>query len=210
MAPRALLALLFVVASRSASASTCQELVREARSHEAAREDDVAVRRYTEAIALDGTCEGAYAGLATLRTRQGDGREAERVASMALAHLPAFRWARVLLARAIWIQGRREEAEHVLDAFIETAPSDEARLAIRELSDWYASEGKAPAQLRVWRRYHSIAEQQGDVAAQKEARTMVLALMSIVAEADPVMRSDTPARRAIAHAVKRQLSQNAR
>ena len=38
------------------------ELLREAREHVAAHHDDMAVRRYTEALALDPTLPGAYLG----------------------------------------------------------------------------------------------------------------------------------------------------
>src|SRR4051812_20756901 len=91
--------LAFVVATAlawapPARASSALELVRMARAHEVAKEDDLALRRYMEAIALDPTCEEAYLGLGALRARRGDLREADTVYSLALEHVPALREAR--------------------------------------------------------------------------------------------------------------------
>ena len=72
-------AVLALAAPRTAAASSALELVRMAHVHETAREDDVAIRRYMEALALDATCEDAYLGLGALRARLGDLREADRV-----------------------------------------------------------------------------------------------------------------------------------
>lgn len=174
-------ALLF--APRTAFGSSCVDLVRSAQAHEAAHEDDLAARRYTEAVTLDATCEKAWLGLAALRVRQGDGKEAERVAAVAFEHLPSVRVILVSLAHARWIQGRREDAERDLEAFVETASPDDARRTLHELSDWYAAEGKAPAQLAVWRRLFFLATSDPE---KKEAQTMVKALVVIVSQADPV------------------------
>ena len=86
---------LLLLAATPAQASSALDLVDIARAHEAAHEDDLAVRRYTEAIALDATCEEAYIGLGRLRARRGDLREAERVYNVALEHVPQLRAARV-------------------------------------------------------------------------------------------------------------------
>src|SRR3954470_18338122 len=94
------LALAVASVSPTASASSAVELVKIARAHEAARQEDLAVRRYMEALSLDPTCEDAYLGLGSLRTRRGDLREADRVYSVALEHLPQLRAAR--MARA-WV-----------------------------------------------------------------------------------------------------------
>jgi tetratricopeptide (TPR) repeat protein len=185
---------------RKAFASSCAELVRSAETHETAREDDLAARRYTEAVTLDATCEKAWLGLAALRVRQGDGREAERVAAVAFEHLPSVRVILVALARARWLQGRREEAEHDLEAYLEHAPSDDARGVLRELSGWYSAEGKLPAQLAVWRRLLALATNETD---KKEALTTVRALVVLVSHADPVTspsRNDSALRRAAARA----------
>src|SRR4051812_10074949 len=96
---RAIIAMMAVSASlhvaAPAAASSALELVRAARAHEAAHEEDVALRRYMEALSLDPTCEEAYLGLGSLRARRGDLREAERVYSVAIEHLPGLRSARL-------------------------------------------------------------------------------------------------------------------
>jgi tetratricopeptide (TPR) repeat protein len=180
-------------------ATSCAELVQQAELHETAHEDDIAARRYTEALTLDSTCHKAYLGLATLRVRQGDGREAERVAAALLDHLPTMRSALAVLGRAKWLQGKHDEAEHDLEAYADSA--DDPRAVLRELAGWYGSEGKAPAQLAVYRRLLALDPD------SKETRAMVKALTIVVSHADPVSAPafDTPIRRTI-----RQLSQNAR
>jgi hypothetical protein len=191
-----------LLAPKLASASSCVELVRLAEAHESAHEDDLAVRRYTEAVTLDATCQRGWLGLAALRLRHGDGREAERVATVGLEHIPTLHALLVSLARARWLQGRREDAERDLESFIERASPEEGRAALRELSGWYASEGKTPAQLGVWRRLLTLA---ADEASQKEARTMIRALVVLVSPADPVTAPPyaSPVRRAAAEAAKK-------
>ena len=59
------LAIVLAVASAAGAAygSSALELVRIAHAHEQANQDDLAVRRYMEALSLDPTCEEAYLGL---------------------------------------------------------------------------------------------------------------------------------------------------
>lgn len=168
---------------RAAPASSALELVRSARAHEAAKEDDLALRRYMEALALDPTCEEAYLGLGSLRARRGDLREAERVYSVALEHLPGLRGAR--LGRAYVRRALGAHAEAV-DDLLRGAEDDPA--ALRVLAGWYADEGQTPAQLAVWRRIVARAEANHDAALLHEARTTVRALLIIVGPADPAAR----------------------
>src|SRR5258706_3635607 len=91
-----------------AASSSAAELVREARAQEAGREDELAIRRYSEALSLDPTCGDAYLGLGALRLRLGDAREAERVYSVALAHLPSLATALVGRAEARRALGFRD------------------------------------------------------------------------------------------------------
>ncbi|MGH7298667.1 MAG: hypothetical protein ACRELB_27245, partial [Polyangiaceae bacterium] len=59
--------------ARGASATeSSEELVRQARAHETAHEEDLAVRRYMEALELDPTTEAAWLGLVALRLRLGE------------------------------------------------------------------------------------------------------------------------------------------
>jgi tetratricopeptide (TPR) repeat protein len=163
-----------------ASASSALELVRAARAHEAAKEDDLAVRRYMDALALDPTCEEAYLGLGSLRSRKGDLREAERVYSVAIEHLPGLRSARLGRAYVRRALGARAEA---IDDLL--AGGDDDPAAMRVLAGWYGEEGQTPAQLAVWRRIAARAEAMPDAVLLHEARTMIRALLIIVGTADP-------------------------
>jgi tetratricopeptide (TPR) repeat protein len=179
----AALALLASPAMARASDSVA-ELVRQARAHEEAHQDDLAARRYTEALALDPTDGEAYLGLAALRIRAGDAREAERVYSVALSHVPSLAAALAGRAEARWALGFREEAERDLEEY---ARGHEESAALRLLAGWYAEEGKMPAQLATWRRLRVLAARSGDAALEREAKTMVRALQLLVDAADPVL-----------------------
>lgn len=163
-----------------ASASSALELVKIARAHEASREEDLAVRRYMEALSLDPTCEEAYLGLGALRARRGDLREAERVYNLALEHLPGLRAARLGRAYVRRALGARAEA---MDDLLSGAEEDPA--ALRVLATWYGEEGQTPAQLAVWRRIIGRAEATQNAILLHEARTMVRALVILVGPADP-------------------------
>lgn len=167
-------------ASSTAHASSALELVRLARAHEAAREEEIAVRRYMEALALDPTCDEAYLGLGALRARRGDLREAERVYTMALEHRPELRAARLARAHVRRALGLRAESEQDLLAGAEDDAS-----ALRTLATWYGEEGQSPAQLAVWRRIAARAEATHDAALLHEARTTIRALVLLVGPADP-------------------------
>ena len=128
MPVRRLLAPLLVIASIAASPvaqaqppASAAELLRQAREHEAMNDDLVAVRRYTDALALDPTLGDAYLGLGALRMRRGDPREAERVFDVALSRIPALHRALVGRAEARWALGFRAEAEDDLDAYARAA-----------------------------------------------------------------------------------------
>jgi len=199
----ALIATLFFSADATGSSSS-EELVLQARAHEAAHEEDVAVRRYTEALALDPTNADAWAGLGDLRIRLGDALEAERVFNAALAHRPSFGRALRGRARARWILGRHEEAEADLERF---AFEERDVGAYRELATWYAADGRTPAQLATWRTLLAMAAGAADSEALREARKMVRALVILVDGADPASSPIDPCdtRRALARIARRAL-----
>ncbi|MBX3209489.1 MAG: tetratricopeptide repeat protein [Labilithrix sp.] len=169
-----------VAPDAEASASSALQLVQSARAHEKAQQEDLALRRYMEALSLDPTCEEAYLGLGNLRARRGDLRESERVYSVALEHLPALRAARVARAHVRRALGARTEA---IDDLLTGAESDVA--ALRVLATWHGEDGQIPAQLSVWRRIAAQAAASEDAALLREARTMVRALVILVGTADP-------------------------
>jgi tetratricopeptide (TPR) repeat protein len=180
-----------------ASTASADELVRQAREHESSHQDDLAARRYTEALELDPTCEEAYLGLGQLRARLGDAREAERVYSVALEHAPQWRAALAGRARARRAMGASESAEADLEAYLADGTSaaspqrgrgtEADAAALRELAGWYGEDGRTAAQLAAWRRVLAMAGRSGDAALGREARTMVRALQILVGPADPVV-----------------------
>jgi tetratricopeptide (TPR) repeat protein len=178
-----------LAAPRSAASSSGDELIRQAREHEAVHEDDIAVRRYTEALTLDPASEGAWLGLGALRLKIGEAAEAERVYQAALDRVPSMHSALQGRARARWSLGRHAEAETDLETYA-VLESDVA--ALHELADWFASDGRTPAQLATWRRLRVMARSAGDEAAEHEARTMVRALVILVDGGDPAASPITP------------------
>jgi tetratricopeptide (TPR) repeat protein len=164
------------------ASSSADELVRQARSHEAAHEDDLAARRYTEALTLDPLNAAAWLGLGDVRVKLGEAAEAERVYQAALDRIPDFPAALARRARVRWELGRHAEAEADLRAYGDAA-LDTA--AYRQLAEWYGVDGRTPAQLATWRRLLAIAAAAHDAAAVQEAQRMVRALVVLVDGADP-------------------------
>jgi len=192
---------LLAAASARATPSS-DELVRQARAHEASHEDDVAVRRYMEALDLDPTAEDAWLGLGALRLRLGEPAEAERVYDAALQRVPLLRRAVAGRAHALWAQGKHAQAEGDLDLYV-TATDDTP--ALRELAGWYGLDGRTPAQLATWRRLLEQAVRGGDAAAEHEARRMVRALVILTDGADPASSPPQrdPTRRGLAQIARR-------
>ena len=202
--PRTLLALgigvavaLGAVAGRASESG--DELVRQARAHEAAREDDVAARRYMEALQLDPVNEDAWLGLGALRIRIGEAAEAERVFDAALLRVPSMHKAIEGRARARWAMGRHAEAEGDMETY---ATQDGDIAALRELAGWYEADRRTPGQLAAWRQLLSLAQ---DEATQREARRMVRALVILVDLADPASSPAGPdaTRRGMASVARR-------
>ena len=177
------------------ASSSADELVRQAHAHEDAREDDLALRRYMDALTVEPTSAGAWLGLGALRMKLGETAEAERVYDAALERIPTLRPALQGRARARWALGRHAEAEDDLEAY---AASDLAPL--RELADWFGADGRAPAQLATWRRLLAVARDHDDESLEREARRMVRALVILVDGADPASSpvDADPTRRALA------------
>lgn len=163
----------------------------------------MAVERYTEALALDPTCGPAYLGLADLRARRGDLREAERVYSVAIEHAPDLSAALAGRARVRRALGALDEADEDLDRY---ATEEEDLGALRELAGWYAAEDRTSAELASWRLLYAIALRRGlDLALVREARATVRALQILVGPADPVVSPFTrdSVRRGIAAIARR-------
>ena len=176
---------------RDAHGSSADELVREAQEHEHQNEDDVAARRYTDALAMDVTNQSAWLGLGALRLRIGEIAEAERVYASALAHVPTLLLAMDGRARCLWALGRHTEAEATLREYAEAA--DDA-VAYRLLAGWFGADGRLPAQLATWRKLlaRARASERNETADAAEARVMVRALVAVVGDADPASSPAAP------------------
>jgi tetratricopeptide (TPR) repeat protein len=190
------------VQNATAGASAA-ELVREAHEHEAAHDEQVALRRYADALALDPTLGDAYLGMAALRLKLGDPREAERVYSVALAHVPSLTEAFAGRAEARRAQGQRATADADLESYLRAKETD--LQALRRLATWYGEDGFVPAQLAAWRRIRAGALDKRDEGLTREATTMVKALALVVGSADPVTKPEggDPTRRGLALMAKR-------
>jgi tetratricopeptide (TPR) repeat protein len=192
---------LSLLAPQAGATPSSDELIRQARAHEAAHRDDLAVRRYMEALELDATAEDAWLGLGALRLRRGEPAEAERVYEAALQRVPLLLRAVAGRAHARWAEGRHAEAEADLEAY---AAAEGDATALRELAAWYGSDGRTPAQLATWRRLLALAVEGGDGAAEREARRMVRALVIVTDGGDPASSPTQP------DATRRSLAQIAR
>jgi tetratricopeptide (TPR) repeat protein len=191
------------VVSRSAGAtSSADELVRQARAHEEAHEEDLAVRRYTEALSLETTNQEAWIGLGELRMKLGETAEAERVYDAALTRVPSLRRALRGRAFARWSLGRHKQAEADLEAYAE---AEQDTIAYRQLSDWLAVDGRTPAQLALWRRLLAAAVRASDAGVLSECGRMVRALVVLVDGADPASSPIDPdmTRRSLATIARR-------
>jgi tetratricopeptide (TPR) repeat protein len=195
------LALLASTPFARASASSAA-LVEQARAHERVHEDEIAVRRYSEAIRLDPSDGDAYLGLGALRLRTGDAREAERVYTALLQNVPSLHKAKAGLARAHRAMGLREQAA---EEMLEYATQHDDVSALRELAEWQKQDERPPALLATWRAVLAIALRKDDATLAREARTMVRALQILVAPADPATSPIDPnaTRAAIAQIAKR-------
>ncbi len=192
-----LLAVVVFAAASPAHASSVDELLASAERHAAAGNEEVALLRFTEALALDGTCEPCFLGLGSLREKRGDLREAERVYSAALVRRPDLHGVRVARARVRWKLGLRDEAVADLEDLAARTPRADA---LRELGSRYRELGQIPAQLRIARQLLALGERTQDSALVREGQVLVSALVILAGPSDPVTQpiAPDPVRRALA------------
>lgn len=162
------------------ASSSALELVRIAREHERAHDEEVALRRYSEALGIDPTCEEAYLGLGSLRARRGDLRESDRVYSVALEHLPGSRAARS--ARAYVRRALGANAAAVDDLL---ASTEDETAALEVIARWHGEDGQTVAQLAWWRRIAAHPRTAENATRLRQAKTMVRALVIVVGTLDP-------------------------
>lgn len=166
--------------SSASSASSATELFASGKRAEATHDDDVAARRYSEALALDGSLAEAWMALGALRTRQGDLREAERVYAVFVSRVPSSVAAHLAHAESLHALGRTEDAAAEIEIVARVAPRERKRLGA-----WYAEDGLYPAALATWRAVLAQAVSEGDDETSTEARAMVRALVLFAKPCDP-------------------------
>jgi tetratricopeptide (TPR) repeat protein len=163
--------------------ASARELTRQGREHVKNGYDELAARRFAEAIQIDPTYGPAYLELAAVRERSGDLREAERTYDVAIGRVPDF--ADALRARAALLhrlgEGGREIADLEAAARLTDAPD-----VFRELAQRHVAEGAWPAALATWRRILALAEKTGDESLAREANTQIRGLVVLCGDLDPV------------------------
>ena len=170
----------FFLGEGVARAGSAKELLASAKRLEQAHDDELAARRYNEALSLDGSLAEAWLALGALRTRQGDHREAERVYAVCVARLPGLLPARSAHAEALHALGRTPEAVQEIELLARAVPRERRRIAT-----WYTEEGRYPAALATWRLVLARAVVDHDDETVAEARTMVRALVLVARPVDP-------------------------
>lgn len=195
------LAVTVVVTGGRARASSVDELLASAARHVAAGDEEIALRRYTDALDLDPTCEACYLGLGALREKRADWSEADRVYSAGLLRRVTPGPLLTARARVRWASGRRAEAIVDLE---EAMARDATPEGLRQLVVYEGELHLVPAQLRAARRLLALAETSGEDARVREARVLVAALVIVAGPVDPVAAPTRPdaARRALARAAR--------
>jgi tetratricopeptide (TPR) repeat protein len=85
---------------------------------------DSAINEFEEALRLDPTQSGIYAGLATLRASRGERELAERMFKEAIALEPKSTAAKLGLAQFYWVTDRFAEAERIMKEAHQATPTD--------------------------------------------------------------------------------------
>jgi tetratricopeptide (TPR) repeat protein len=170
-------AALVVCLSLTAHASSDEELIRQGEVHEQSRMWDVAVRRYNDALQLNPLSESGYLHLGSLRVNTGDLREAVRVYTVGLEHVPASR--PLIRARAKTLVVLKQYDDAVVDY---RSLGDDDIEVLKELAATYRKTQQTLGELAVWRR---IAGRTAG-AEQEQARVMVKALQALAGELDVV------------------------
>jgi tetratricopeptide (TPR) repeat protein len=178
-----------------------RDLTEQASTHRAAGRTELALKRYLEALEMDGTFGDAYLGLAALRESTGEIDEAERILLLALDRIPGFVTAQIARGDLLTRAKRFREATTILLAALPGAP-DEAAVLERVVAVAPRA-GLLPAALGAARRLAALARERGDTARAREAEITARALARLVGEADPVASGRAhveSARRALARA----------
>jgi tetratricopeptide (TPR) repeat protein len=163
---------------------SAQRWCEKARRHEQHRHHTRALDAYSRAIQADATYGPAYLGLARLRERLDDLREAERLYSRAI-QLPDVA-AEALARRAALRRALGEPAAALrdLEAAVETGP--EVPKHLERLGEWYVLARNWSAALATHRRLEAALIRAGDPQAAEQVHVKVRALTVLAGATDPV------------------------
>jgi len=162
---------------------TAIELVRQGREHARDGDDELATRRFMDAIQLDPTYGPAYLELASVRERSGDLREAERTYNVAIRFVPGFAAA---FRRRAAVLHRLGDAVHELADLEEAARLTDEPDVLFDLAKRHVEDRAWPAALATWRRVLARSETQGDGRLAQDAKIQIRALTILCGELDPV------------------------
>lgn len=195
-----------IAAAPSGSAAL---LVAQGKQKESDGDELAAIKRYSDAIAIDPVNEEAYLALGALRTKRNELGEAESVYDVAVVRVPASRSLFFARGKVRRMKGHTLEARQDLRrAWLlegNTSTAEELEI-VRELVT-VAHEAREPAaELLGWRRLLAIARARNDATLTKEASVQARALAILVGEIDPVTigrTSPEPARKSLASVARR-------
>lgn len=164
--------------------------MKQGKASEASGEDLVAIKRYSDAMAIDPSSEAAYLALAGVREKRGELLEAEEILSVGALRVPTSVDMLIAQGRVLRRRGHTNEAADALRhaTSLEGATASPREIAILRERATLERERTAPAaELAVWRRLLAIARQTDDAKLEKEAALQARVLALYVGEIDPVM-----------------------
>lgn len=195
-----------IVAAPAASAAL---LVAQGKQKETDGDELSAIKRYSDAIAIDPVHEDAYLALAALRMKRNELGEAESVLDVAVIRVPSSRALLFSRGKVRRLRGHPLDARQDLRRawLLEGNTSSPEELEIvRELIAIAHEQREPAAELLGWRRVLAIARARNDASLSKEASVQARALALFVGEIDPVTfgrTSTEPARKSLASVARR-------
>lgn len=195
-----------IAAAPSGSAAL---LVAQGKQREADGDELSALKRYSDAIAIDPVNEEAYLALGALRTKRNELMEAEGIYDVAVIRVPGSRSLYLARGKVRRLRGYAHEARVDLRrawALEGNTTSLEELAIVRELIAVAHDQREPAAELLGWRRVLAIGRARNDATLTKEASVQARALALFVGEIDPVTigrSSPEPARKSIASVARR-------
>lgn len=180
--------------SQASPSSSAELLVSQGKAREAEGDEVTAIKRYSDALAMDPTAEGAYLALGALRAKRGELYEAEEVYALCVQRVPSSVDAVLARAHVRRLRGRLPYAADDLaraQAMIGHPATEREIALLREVVALKREQREPAAELAAWRRLLSIGQARVDGALVKEASLQARALGIFVGDIDPALRGRT-------------------